>query len=73
MYRRVKTLLLISLTALVMLATTEKLGLDPDIAIPSFKNALNVVKRHLFGVIRGRTTPEKARNLARQRTLNCQH
>jgi len=59
-------LLLISLTALVLLAAAKKLKLDPDIAVPSFKNALTVIKRHLAELIRVREpiTPERAKNLA---------
>ena len=45
-------LLVISLTAMILLAAAEKLKLDPDVAVPSFKNAQAVVKRHLFEAIK---------------------
>ncbi len=41
-------LLVISLTALIALGAATALNLDPNIAVPSFKNAQAVVKRHLF-------------------------
>ena len=60
-------LLVISLTALVALGAAAALKLDPDIAVPSFKNAQSVVKRHLLEVIHlhPRLTKRKARRLAR--------
>lgn len=59
-------LLVISLTSLVVLESARSLKLDPDIAVPSFKNAQAVVKRHFFEAIqmRRRLTPRKAKQLA---------
>lgn len=60
-------LLVISLTAMVVLESAQRLKLDPDIAIPSFINAQAVVKRHLFEAVTARRplTPSEARRLAR--------
>jgi hypothetical protein len=62
-------LLVMSLTALVALGAAADLKLDPDIAVPSFKNAQAVVKRHLFEAIDmnpRRLTKRKSRDLAKQ-------
>lgn len=60
-------LLVISLTAIVALGASAALKLDPDIQVPSFKNAHAVVKRHLFEVIlfHPGLTKRKARRLAK--------
>lgn len=60
-------LLVMSLTALVALGAAAALKLDPDIAVPSFKNAQAVVKRHLLDAIElhPRPTQRKARRLAK--------
>ena len=60
-------LLVISLTALIALGAACTLKLDPDVAVPSFKNAQAVVKRHLFVaiVVQPRLTKRKARVLAK--------
>lgn len=60
-------LLVLSLTALVMLAAGRKLRLDPDQAVPSFKNASSVIRRHLFEAIlsRRRLTRQRSRQIAK--------
>lgn len=61
-------LLVISLTALIALAAARQLKLDPEVAVPSFKNAQAVVRRHLFEVIlvHPKPTRDTARALAQQ-------
>ena len=62
-------LLVMSLTAMVALGAAVELKLDPEIAVPSFKNAQAVVKRHLFETIQmqpRQLTKRKARKLAKQ-------
>lgn len=61
-------LLVISLTALVVLGAATKLKLDPDIAVPSFKNAQVVVRRHLLWAICGNRilTKWSAKNIAKK-------
>lgn len=60
-------LLVLSLTALVVLGAVQKLGLDPEQAMPSFKNASRVVSRHLFKVILSerRLTRKKSKQIAK--------
>lgn len=59
-------LLVISLTALIALGAAHELKLDPEVAVPSFKNAQAVVRRHLFEVILAhpKSTRDSARTLA---------
>jgi len=57
-------LLVISLTALIVLAAARELKLDPEVAVPSFKNAQAVVRRHLFEAILA-LHPKPTRNSAR--------
>ena len=61
-------LLVISLTALIALGAACELGLDPEVAVPSFKNAQAVVRRHLFETILAHPEPTRdaARALARE-------
>jgi hypothetical protein len=61
-------LLVMSLTAMVALGATMKLKLDPDVAVPNFKNAQTVVKRHLMEAIciGSRLTQRKSRDLAKR-------
>ncbi len=60
-------LLVLSLTALVVLAAGRKLKLDPECAVPSFKNASSVVQRHLLKAILsgGRLTKRRSRQIAK--------
>lgn len=60
-------LLVMSLTAMIALGAAAELKLDQEVAVPSFKNAQAVVKRHLFEAIRHhpRLTKRKARSLAK--------
>lgn len=60
-------LLVMSLTAIVALGAAAELKLDPDVAVPSFKNAQAVVKRHLIEAIciSSRLTKRKSRELAK--------
>ena len=57
-------LLVISLTALIVLAVARELKLDPEVAAPSFKNAQALVRRHLFEAILA-LHPKPTRNSAR--------
>ena len=61
-------LLIMSLTAMVALGAAAKLKLDPDVAVPSFKNAQSVVKRHIIEAIclGSVLTQRKSRELAKQ-------
>ena len=61
-------LLVISLTALIALSAARELRLDPEVAVPSFKNAQAVVRRHLFEAILAHPKPTRdtARALAQQ-------
>lgn len=62
-------LLVMSLTALVSLSAAAELKLDPEVAVPSFKNAQSVVKRHLLdaiGVRPRQMTKKKAMETAKQ-------
>lgn len=59
-------LLVLSLTALVLLGASQKLGLDPEKAVPSFKNATRVIERHFFQAVvsRGRWTRRPSQQIA---------
>ena len=61
-------LLVLSLTALIAVGAASELKLDPDLAVPSFKNAQAVVRRHLFEAILAHPAPTRtsARALARR-------
>ena len=54
-------LLVISLTALIALGAACELKLDPEVKVPSFKNAQAVVRRHLFAAILAQPAPSRAR------------
>jgi hypothetical protein len=60
-------LLVLSLTALVVLAAARALRLDPDVAVPSFKSGSAVIRRHLLqAILCGKhLSSRKARRIAR--------
>jgi hypothetical protein len=59
-------LLLLSLTALVWSASIVKHRLNAKRIVPNFKNAIEVVRRHLFDAIDHRITGAKERSLAKE-------
>jgi len=56
-------LLILSLTALAVTAVIKADGVDPEIQRPSFKNAAESIRRHLFSVVDGRITGAKPKKL----------
>jgi len=62
-------LLVLSLTALIWAATIKKHRLNAKYVVPSFKNAVEVVRRHLFHAIDNKITGTKARVLAKKLIL----
>lgn len=59
-------LLVLSLTALIATSALLELGLDADVKLPSFKNALAVVKRHLLDAVCMAPDSRHARAIAAQ-------
>jgi hypothetical protein len=59
-------LLVLSLTALVWSATLCHKKMNPRRRVPSFKNATEVVRRHLFDAIDHRITGRRAKKLAQR-------
>lgn len=59
-------LLVLSLTAVAVTAVVEEDGLDPETELPSFKNAAEVVRRHLFSVIDHRIQRQRPKRLIKQ-------
>ena len=59
-------LLILSLTALIWAATISHYGLDPTKVVPSFKNAAEVVRRHLLDAIDRKITGRRAKKLAKR-------
>lgn len=58
-------LLIISLTALIELQASEKIGLDRARAVPNFKAATHVVRRHLAVIVdAGNISPRRVAELA---------
>lgn len=59
------SLLMLSLTAMISTFTIQKLRLNPAVVVPSFKNATEVVRRHLFALINHKITTADPKKLAR--------
>jgi hypothetical protein len=59
-------LLVLSLTALVWSATICRKKMNPRRSVPSFKNAVEVVRRHLFDAIDHRITGRRAKELTKR-------
>jgi hypothetical protein len=62
-------LLVISLTALIALGAAAALKLDAAVAVPSFKNAQAVVRRHLFDAILAHPEPTQKTSRALAKRL----
>lgn len=59
-------LLALSLTAVAVSAVVVEDRLDPEIELPSFKNATEVVRRHLFSIIDQRIERKKPKAVVKQ-------
>jgi len=59
-------LLAISLTAVAVSAVVQQDKLDPEVELPNFKNATEVVRRHLFTIIDQRITGQKPKSVVKQ-------
>lgn len=59
------SLLVLSLTALASTIASKKKKLEPRVTAPSFKNATEVVKRHLFDLINCKITDVDPKKLAK--------
>ena len=59
-------LLALSLAAVAVSSVVQEDKLDPEIELPSFKNATEVVRRHLFTIIDGRITGKKPKAVVKQ-------
>lgn len=58
-------LLVLSLTVFIWSATILQEKMKPEVIVPSFKNALEVMRRHLFNVIDSTITESEASELAK--------
>jgi hypothetical protein len=59
-------LLALSLAAVAISAVVEKDKLDPEVELPNFKNATEVVRRHLFSIINQKITRKKPKQITKQ-------
>lgn len=59
-------LLALSLAAAAVTAVVQEDNLDPELELPNFKNATEVVRRHLFAVIDQRIEKKKPKKIVKQ-------
>jgi hypothetical protein len=59
-------LLALSLAAVAVSAVVQEQKLDPEVELPSFKNATEVMRRHLFTIIDHRITRTKPKAVVKQ-------
>jgi hypothetical protein len=59
-------LLALSLAAVAVGAVVQEDKLDPEVELPNFKNATEVVRRHLFTIIDERITGQKSKSVVKQ-------
>ena len=60
------SLFALSLAAIVVDAVVQEDGMDPEVEQPNFKNATEVIRRHLFAIIDRKITNQKPKALANQ-------